>query len=141
MIPNGRTKLEGGDMYIICDHVTSESALVLQCSDWRIVDAFSADLGTQWSLGTDLLHCATLFCLFSIVFGYWQEMAAFGWTIVLGGIPAFVVSKWFREPAVYRAEAMCVVALTRLSAVISGIPYVVAGRLAPVDALFESCQA
>ena len=89
-----------------------------------------------------LIYCIAplLFCLFSIVFGYWQEMAAFGWTIVLGGIPAFVVSKWFREPAViYRAEAMCVVALTWLSAaVISGIPYVVAGRLAPVDALFES---
>ena len=28
VIPNGRTKLEGGDtLYIICDHVTSESAL------------------------------------------------------------------------------------------------------------------
>ena len=89
-----------------------------------------------------LIYCIAplLFCLFSIGFGYWQEMAAFGWTIVLGGIPAYVASKWFREPAViHRAEAMCVVALTWLSAaVISGIPYFVAGRLSPIDALFES---
>lgn len=89
-----------------------------------------------------LIYCVAplLFCVVSIAFGYWLEMAAFGWTIVLGGLPAYIASRWFREPAViYRAEAMCVVALTWLSAAaISGIPYIVAGNLVPVDAFFES---